>query len=111
MPRGAQTITVKRPQERDWQGDPTGTAPEPVVVRGVIVWPQSTRETADQGIVVLEDMAVYLPPRPALVPTAADVIEFEGRDYRVQGAVGHYVGKRGQDKGYMFTMRRLGVRR
>lgn len=109
MARGSQTILVKRPGERDWQGDPTGAAPDGIEVTGCVVYPQSTRERDDQGIVVLTSKGVYVPPNPETVPTAEDTIDFEGQTYEVAGAVGHYTGKSGKDKGYLFTMTRLGA--
>lgn len=108
MARGSQTITVKGVTQRDWQGDPTGDSTPDVDITGCVVFPQSTRESGDQGIVVLTSKGVFVPPNPEKVPTAEDQIVFEGQTYAVVGAVGHYVGKSGKDKGYLFTMRRMG---
>lgn len=108
MPKGSETIQIHQPAEKDWQGDPVGPPPAPIPVEGCIIWPQSTRES-DGGYVVSESMSCYMPPGADAIPTSQDVIErmSTGVRYEVVGAVGHYIKGR-VDKGYLFTMRRLG---
>lgn len=106
MARGSETISVKGTQATDWRGDPIGPVPEPRTVEGCILWPQSTRESNDAGVVVLETMSCYVPPDQT-PPTPTDTILARGSTWNVQGAVGHYIAKRGADKGYLFTLQKV----
>lgn len=104
MPRGAETVVVKR-QEKDWQGDPTGPIQE-IELTQCQLWPRTSTEDRAAGRVIIEGWNVYVPAgRPEVLAT--DVVAIRGDDHLVVGKPGSYDLK-GRDKGQIFVTSRTG---
>lgn len=104
--RGAETITVKRADQVDWQGDPVG-APTEFEIPFCQVWPRSSTEDSDRGRVIIEGWNVYIPPRSANTVYATDTVVVRGEEFTVDGVPGAYDLK-GKDKGMLVVLRRVG---
>lgn len=108
MAKGAETIVIHPEREKDRWGENIGDEPDPIEVTECIVYPQSSRETDDSSIKVLESLGVYIPPgKPT--PSDRDTVEARGETWDIDGSVGDFVSKRGRDKGSLFTLKRVGT--
>jgi hypothetical protein len=88
MPRGAETITIQHFGPPDDFGDRPLDG-DPVVVGGCSIWPRTSTENADKGVVVISGLNVFVPPGNEIRPT--DQITARGETYDVEGEPGLYV--------------------
>jgi hypothetical protein len=103
--RGAETVTVKRPAETDWQGDPVGE-PSSLDLTECQLWPRVSTEDSANGRKIVEGWNVFAPPGQAAV-RATDVLRVREEDYQVVGVPGQYDYK-GRDKGQIIVVSKNG---
>jgi hypothetical protein len=103
--RGTESVVVKRPPTPSRLGDPT-TGAVVGTLENCIVWPRSSTENADRGIVGMEGFHIWAPAPTAVVPDSSDVVEVRGATYNIEGTPGDWRTKRGRQKGLLFEVGR-----
>jgi hypothetical protein len=103
--QGKETVTIRRPAETDWQGDPTGP-PTEISLQRCQLWPRSSTEDRAQGRVIIEGWNVFVPPGQAEV-FATDILVIRGDEHSVVGVPGRYDIK-SKDKGTILVTSRTG---
>ncbi len=83
-------IQVITPAKTDQNGDPIGADGAPRTVQAV-VWPRTSSEDADRGIIIIQGLNMKLPAGDPI--TAIDVVTARGEDWEVEGAPGVYLNK------------------
>jgi hypothetical protein len=104
--RGNETVTVKRPAPKDWQGDPTGPDAE-FEIPNCQLWPRSSTEDAARGRVIIDGLNLFIPPGSANSVYATDTVVVRGDEYSVVGVPGSYDLK-GKPKGMIVVLSRTG---
>jgi hypothetical protein len=103
--KGTESVVVRRAPTKDRLGDPV---PGEVVgtLESCIVWPRSSIEAADRGIVGIDGFHVWAPAPAAVEPLGSDVVEIRGDTYNIEGTPGDWRTKRGRKKGLLFEVSR-----
>lgn len=105
--RGVETAIVSRPGVRTRLGDLTpGAVVGPLT--GCIVWPRTSSENADRGVVIIDGYEVWAPAPITIDIKATDVINVRGEDWNIEGRPGDY-RKNGVKLGLMLLLKRSGI--
>lgn len=103
--RGTEVVTVLR-QQRDENGDLTGTVTE-TELANCLVWPRSTTEDNERGIVPISGYGVWVQGEPDV--RADDRVEARGEVYQVEGVPARHRKFSGAQWGTLFMLERVGV--
>lgn len=103
--KGTEEVVVRRAPTKDRLGD---VVPGEVVgtLTRCIVWPRSSSEDSNRGIVTIEGLTVFVPAPVATMPLGSDVVEVRGQTHQIEGAVGDWRKKNGRKVGIMFETTR-----
>lgn len=104
MPQGRESITIQHYGPPDDFG---GRQPEgdPVQVGGCHIWPRTSTENADRGVVVISGLNVFVPPGVDVRPT--DRITARDKEYDVEGEPGDY-RRSGRAIGLLVVLKKVG---
>lgn len=103
--KGTETVVVRKPPEEDRFGN---KKPGAVVgsLERCIIWPRSSTEESNRGIVGVDGYHVWAPEPYAVTPDAADIVEIRGVSYNIEGQPGDWRNRRGKKKGLLFETSR-----
>jgi hypothetical protein len=105
--KGAEKVVVRKAATRNRTGDVIPGAVVGTLDR-CIVWPRSSTETADRGIVGIDGFHVWAPAPNAVTPSGSDSVEIRGGIYEIEGQPGDWRSRRGRKKGLLFEVTKYG---
>lgn len=104
--RGTETVTVIRPAGRDENGDPTGV-PVEHDLENCIVWPRTTSEDNDRGIVPISGYNIWAPAGSDVLAT--DQIRVRDEVNQVEGVPADHRKLSGRRWGVLVVTERVGA--
>lgn len=118
--RGTETVVVRRAtsggSDDDFYGDTSLPPTAVAVLEACIIWPRASSSSSERGITTIEGLHIFVPHdavewAPGTPPEeqelqSEDLVLARHRDWEVDGAVGDWRKKSGNQIGYLFEVRR-----
>ena len=109
MPKqGTETVVVRRASTRNRNGDRVLGEVVGELTR-CIIWPRSSTETANRGIVAIDGHNVWAPSPVTLDVRATDEVEVRGETYQIEGKPGDWRKPNGIEQGLLFQTKQYGT--
>jgi hypothetical protein len=104
MPRGAETIVVHPVTKATGRFGEKAAAGEDRTIKGCVIWPRGSSETADASNTVVVGLSVLCPPGSIVLAT--DEITARGERWTVEGEPAQFI-KGTRDKGLLVTIKKV----
>jgi uncharacterized protein YfaP (DUF2135 family) len=106
--RGTETVEIRRAPTKDRFGD---IVPGAKVgdLKNCIVWPRSSSENSDRGIISIDGHHVWAPDPVDFDFSAEDVAVVRGNEEQVEGTPGDWRKASGTKLGILFETKRYGT--